>query len=283
MAAPAAPASSLPADARWEEVVARVDAMPGVPSWKQIEAEVDAAVKAELDAAIDAGGPARAAPYVRMMEAHVVDMWKTHLARLYLHVYYALQTTVVVNGMLKYGPRVWFIRNYVPGGVAACEPDITDEWIGLRANHTAYALQRMSIADAQALLVAFNRRVAEGVVHPRDDSIAVRLRADLEAYIMRPRTDLAQSRLIDHLTMRDRDAAQHLAHWIAPETITARRPLAVHTPTAAAAPQSMTHQQYLASILAVMQQAPGQDPAATLARARAMLDTLMQSIATPSQ
>jgi len=278
MAAPApAAAPALPADARWEEVVAHIDAMPGVPSWKQIEAEVDAVTKEEIDATIEEYGPARAIPYVRGMEVHVGPMWRGHLARLYLPVYYALQTTVVVNGMLRFGPRVWFIRNYVPGGVAAREQDITDEWIGLRANHTAYTLQRMSIADAQALLAAFNRRVAEGVVHPRDHSIAVRLRADLEAFIMRPRTDLAQSRLIDHLTMRDRDAAQHLAQWIAPETITPRRPLAVHAPVA----PPMTRQQYLASILAVMN-APGQDPAATLARARAMLETLMGSIAAPS-
>jgi len=181
--------------------------------------------------------------------------------------------------MISTGARVWFIRTYVPGGVAARERDITEEWFQLHVGNTAYALQRLSLTDVQALLAAFNKRGAEGGFDFYDNSIAARFRADVQAYIDRKmmRTYLAQSRLIDHLTMRDRDAAQHLARWVAPETITSRRPLAVHTPT-----PPMTHQQYLASILATMH-ASGQDPAATLARVRAMLETLMGSIGTSSQ
>ena len=259
--------------------MARIDAMPDVPSWKQIEAEVDAALKAELDAEIanlQAAGRSHLIDRARMIPHAASNRWEGHLHRLYPQVYRIVRGTSGGSRMISNGARVWFIRTYVPGGVAARERDISEEWFQLHIGNTAYALQRLSLPEVQALLAAFNKRGAEGGFDFYDNSIDARFRADLEAYIDRKmmRTYLAQSRLIDHLAMRDRDAAQHLAHWVAPATITPRRPLAVHAPAGA---PDMTHQQYLASISAVMH-APGQDPAATLARARAMLDTLMQSI-----
>jgi len=281
MAAPAAAvAPALPVDAKWAEVEAYVDAMPGVPSWKQIEAEVDAALKAEIDAetrAMVATGHAHLINFERMVPHAASNRWKGHLRRLYPHVYRVVYETMSGSAMLAYGPVTWYVTTYLP--VAAWDRHIANEWYDLREGEPPLTLQRLSIAQARAMLaVLATKSPAERAGY---NGLRARFEADLKKHIMQERTDLAQSRLIDHLAMRDRDVAHLVSRWIAPETITTRRPLAVHTgpslPAAAAAPPPMTRQQYLASILDTMH-APGQDPAAVLARSRAMLETLMQSI-----
>lgn len=105
MAAAAAAAAVASDGSRWEDMVAYIDAMPGVPSWRQIEDEVDAALKAELDA--ESEGKAPTTSCARRIPHTAINRWAEHLRRLYPRVAQFIWDASGGDPMLAYGVRAW--------------------------------------------------------------------------------------------------------------------------------------------------------------------------------
>jgi len=101
----AAATSQLREGLRWEDMVAYIDAMPGVPSWRQIEDEVDAALKAELDA--ESEGKAPTTSCTRRIPHTAINRWAEHLHRLYPRVSQFIWDASGGDPMLVYGVRAW--------------------------------------------------------------------------------------------------------------------------------------------------------------------------------
>lgn len=315
MAAAAAAAARSPIyDAPWEDVVAYIDgAMPRDPSWKQIEAEVDARTQPDVDDAI------AKLPWARSDPVHLTilakERWRHHMSKLYPRVYNVLRSTLAGDDHIgKYGVVAWAVLRWFPADVGIWVEYLSREWNAMDTYPrlpTAYTLQRLSVAQAQAIIRHLADPANRHLMHDMARSSMLRFRQDVGDLAMRDRTDLALSGVIDRVALRQgAPLAQYLARFIAPDAITVAHPLRIREhasqleemranmsdadhPDAvlarvtratagragglASPTTTTTNQQYLESIMAVMR-APGQDPAATLARARDMLDTLMQSI-----
>jgi len=302
-------------DAPWEDVVAYIDgAMPRDPSWKQVEAEVDARTQPDVDDAI------AKQPWLRDDHSSLTtlakDRWRHHMSKLYPRVYNVLRSTYGGDAHIgKHGVVAWAVLRWFPADVGIWVEYLPREWSAMGSYPrlpTAYTLQRLSVAQAQAIIRYLADPANRHLVHDMARSSMLRFRQDVGDLATRDRTNLALSGLIDHVALRQgAPMAQYLARFIAPDAITVAHPLRIREHAsqleemragmsdadrpdavlarvtratagragglASPATTTTTNQQYLASILDVMR-TPGQDPAATLARARDMLDTLMQSI-----
>jgi len=346
MAAPAA----APVDAQttpWRVVVAAIDAMPGVPSWKEMEHQVYERVKARI---LEAEGPLLEEAESRLrrqeisayfyreeedgpryrdpddrlravapLREHLLDdgnvrtWWTDALYELFRPISLYIREYKRAWRQLEHGALTWFALRYVH-----TDPELVLRTLGMEWRHAdnagpdpdVYAMTFITPELARRLLPLQVAHAARPHSHPTAEMVIAsdHFIAALRARIMQERTDLALSGLIDRVALRQgTPLAQHLARFIAPDTVTLQRPLQIHqhasqleemrasmsdmdhpdavldratrsNSTGGAARRLVRdHPPTLASILSVMR-APAQDPAATLARARNMLDTLMQSI-----
>lgn len=348
MAAPAA--APTPTDAPWRVVVAAIDAMPGVRSWKEMEHQVYERVKARIleaeghlleeaesrlrrqeisayfyreeedgpryrdpDDRLRAVAPLRE----RLLDGGDVRAWWTDaLYELFRPISLYIRAYERAWRQLERGALTWLALRYVH-----TDPELVLRTLGMEWQHNdnagpdpdVYAMTFITPELARRLLPLQVAHAARSHSHQTAE-VAIasdRFLAALRARVMQERTDLALSGLIDRVALRQgTPLAQHLARFIAPETVTVQRPLHIHQHASQleemrASMSDMDHPDAvldratrggggsrtggaasrlvrdppptLASILAVMR-APGQDAAATLARASAMLDALMQSI-----
>jgi len=237
----APPASAAGGGVRtWPDLVATIDAMPSMPRWHQIEHDVD------VDVMVALGNQASPSP------SEVADAWTRALATRHPAVSLFLDEQPDGQRMRRYGAlalhALFFTRD------PRLQLDLLlDEWYQLSPDDTPYGVQRMRGEHIAPLLLQVNmKRVemeASGMIDAFDRAVLDRFAYDLRAHAQR----LAQRRF-------------------------EMRPLPVpvySVPMPTPAPTS--NREYLESILALMR-APGVDAAATLARARAMIDTLKQSL-----
>jgi hypothetical protein len=235
----APPASAAGGGVRtWPDLVATIDAMPSMPRWHQIEHDVD------VDVMVALGNQASPSP------SEVADAWTRALATRHPAVALFLDEQPDGQRMRRYGAlalhALFFTRD------PRLQLDLLlDEWYQLSPDDTPYGVQRMRGEHIAPLLLQVNmKRVemeASGMIDAFDRAVLDRFAYDLRAHAQR----LAQRRF-------------------------EMRPLPVPVSAPSPAPPT-SNREYLESILALMR-APGVDAAATLTRARTMIDTLKQSL-----
>lgn len=230
--------SGVPLHARWPALVAYIDALPGLPSWADIERAVDTDVAIGVD-------QSRATP------SEVIANWKRRLAERFPVVALFLDQHTHGPALRAYSASAMHALVFVSDPRLQLD-QLLDEWYQVGPHDTPYSTQRMQLADVSRLLAQLATKEREmeatGMMDAFDRSAMARFRADLSTRYM-----------------------QLVQHQSQPQ----QRPV---LPLVGMGPPALpSNRQYLESILAIVR-APGQYPAAVLSRAREMLETLMRSV-----
>jgi len=140
----------LAADATWQQVVALIDAWPGVPSWTQIEREVDD-LAGEASACVEQTPPGDRC-YV-WLEHYCDVVWRSTLATRYPAVHALMCRTRGGRYILAHGPPVLFRMRWVPDRYAWTR-QLHLEWLGLEwhAQTASYGLTLLSDSDVQMVI-----------------------------------------------------------------------------------------------------------------------------------
>ena len=240
--------ASHPGDMPWQRVVMEIDAMPGVPTWKEIERQVDAALMTQLDGAFQQQRLplSRRDFYVQFMTRDhlLLSNWEGHLARLFPTVYAHLQRRPEAHDqMVHYGVSVWFAFRVDSNRADRRLGLFYDAWQHMRETYelnafekTTYVWSRVDADDVQELLQWADNKQTEydtirdaGALRRMNDDLA-RFKADLRTALARKtaRPYLAQSGVIEMLAARTGpDVAQSIARMIAPHSVTTTRPIHV--------------------------------------------------------
>jgi len=273
-----------PNEMPWQRVVMEIDAMPGVPTWKEIERQVDAAFESEfaVTEARESTTPEQARQFRRMFTllGRLEHMWNWALERLFPSVHAHLQRREVARGeLVSQAVHVWFVFRFMPDDTNAQLRELFGRWSAmpripgaLDPEDDRYIMHRLTGAQAVRMLEVYlatefgSGGGVWGSQHLR--AISEWFEADLRAAIERKtaRPYLAQSGVIDLIAARQgNDIAQHIARLVAPDTVTLARPLVVRQ-----------HALQLEQLRATMSAADR--PEAVLARATRQLEHLLADV-----
>ena len=264
--------------------------MPGVPTWKEIEQQVDAAVEAELafqiesvfHLGVDTSQHRLRAWYMDRLGRNAAPLqWDDALYRMFPTVYAQLSShRNVISQLAITGSRVWFLLRFLPDDADTQFRFIRHEWMFLQPGETTYALERVPLPVLQRLLQQLRddlrvgsddeeeeRRPPNAMNRYRDERFEADLRVAIEE--RRARTNMAQSGVIDLLALHQgTPVAQHIARYLASNAAEAARPLVIRQH----ASQVRQLQELRATMSAVDR------PAAVLARATRQLEQIVEDV-----
>lgn len=212
----------------WQQAIAAVNAMPGGPSWKEVERRVDEALSAEMNKE-EPGLRATNRLQERYMNmlgtTEVPNRWIRLLNDTFPAVYEQIRLYPTALGQLgRVGPTVWFLLRCFPGDVRLQFEYIRHEWMFLKDGEQTYALERMPLSILHRLQQQQRDALYLDGDEPREPNAMEQRRdqlfeADVDCAIHKRTAGVASahSDIVDSVAaLHGADVARHVAHLLVP-------------------------------------------------------------------